>query len=49
MNQMDHEIGDVHTDMVDIAVEIQHELSTEILHWSSTLIKYSELCSQLDW
>lgn len=35
--------------MVDIAVEIQYELTAEILQWSSVLSAYASTCSQLDW
>lgn len=49
IRQLDTDIGDVHTDMVDIAVEIQHELTAEILPWSSLLSAYAATCAQLDW
>lgn len=49
MRQLDTDIGDVHTDMVDIAIEIEHELCVEVLSIADKLKQYEESCSELDW
>lgn len=49
MRQLDEEIGDVHTLMADVAVEVLHQLTASILEHESTLISYGHGCSVLDW
>jgi DNA mismatch repair protein MSH5 len=49
MRQLDSEIGDIHTDIMDIAVEIEHQLCAEIIVKADRWTRYCDLCSELDW
>lgn len=49
MRQLDAEIGDIHTDIMDIAVEIEHQLCAEIIANAERWTRYCDLCSELDW